>query len=158
MYTPRVFLEFLNLISDWEGGGEVIEHVILKWQFQEIFHTLLSKHSTLAPYEQAKTVKCTFSLLRRYLLANKFLYPRISAVHCWTSFFFRLAVSKFSVVYHWHACDRSQRKCLLKNHKNCLWFIKDFFCCDFSRTVLLLQCCIRVYQNVQGLIMEKDGC
>ena len=29
--------------------------------------------------------------------------------HCLKSYFFWLAVSKCSVIYHWHVCDRSQR-------------------------------------------------
>ena len=28
-------------------------------------------------------------------------------------YFFQLAVSKCSIIYHWHVCDRSQRECLL---------------------------------------------
>ena len=30
--------------------------------------------------------------------------------HCLKIYFFRLAVSKCSVIYHWHVCDRSQMK------------------------------------------------
>ena len=33
--------------------------------------------------------------------------------HCLKSHFSRLAVSKCSVIYHWHVCDRSQRKSVL---------------------------------------------
>ena len=37
----------------------------------------------------------------------------LHAVHCLKSYFFQLAVSKCSIIYHRHVCDRSLRKCRL---------------------------------------------
>ena len=39
------------------------------------------------------------------------------SIHCLKSHFSQLAVSKCSLIYHWHVCDISQRKVSLINHK-----------------------------------------
>ena len=56
-----------------------------------------------------------------------------SCPHCLKSYFFQLVVSKCSIIFHWHVCDKLQRN---------LWLNMDFFLCDLSKTFLLLFWCM----------------
>ena len=51
--------------------------------------------------------------LWRLSLIGFVVVSRMGIQHCLKSHFFRLAVSKCSVIYHWYVCDRSQRKSVL---------------------------------------------
>ena len=57
----------------------------------------------------------------------QYYFKNSPVLHSLKSYFFWLAVSKCTVIYHWHVCDTSQRKCLLNLLQNCLWLNKGFF-------------------------------
>ena len=59
------------------------------------------------------------------------------SIHCLKSHFSQLAVSKCSLIYHWHVCDISQRKVSLINHKQFCDSLRTLFLCDLS-----LMCCV----------------
>ena len=61
-------------------------------------------HTSFLPFKDEK-------LIKKKNLPTVYLF--LFHTHCKKSYFFQPAVSKCSIIYHWHLCDGSQRKCIL---------------------------------------------
>ena len=72
------------------------------------------------------------------------------------TYFFRLAMSKCFITYHWHPWDISQRKRVLNQSQNCLWLNKYILSWS-SMYHKYFSYCNHVFTNVLWKITRKDG-
>ena len=72
------------------------------------------------------------------------------------TYFFRLAMSKCFITYHWHPWDISQRKRVLNQSQNCLWLNKYILSWS-SMYHKYFSYCNHVFTNVLWKITRKGG-
>ena len=80
------------------------------------------------------------SIYRKYSKIGQ-LWNLNQLFSCLKSHFSQLAVSKCSVIYHWHVCDRSQKTIALNNSQTILWLSLT----NVSVTKVL---CVRIFCNL----------